>query len=101
MTIATNFNYFFPFFFVYKKIIRIFAASLVSPAAGERAVIYMKETFSNVCRCGLRTSQILYPQQADDNRGVYVVRIYLIYIFVLSWANCVVYPVWVGQCEGL
>ena len=43
------------------------------------------------------------PQQADDNRDVYVVRIYIPYYyieFVLAWANCVVYPVWFGQCEG-
>ena len=45
------------FFFAISKIIYIFAASLVSPAVGERAVLYMRKTFSNVCRCGLLPRQ--------------------------------------------
>ena len=42
---------------------------------GERAVLYMRKTFSNVCRCEQRTSQIPKPQQTDDNeasRGAYL-----------------------------
>ena len=50
-------------------IFTIFAASLViasckwpsgraSPWVGERAILYMRKTFSNVCRCDTRTSQI-------------------------------------------
>ena len=46
-----NRTIFFLFFFAVSKIILIFAPSLVSPAVGERAVIYMRKTFSNVCRC--------------------------------------------------
>ena len=34
---------------------------------GRRAVLYMKKTFSNVCRCGPRTSQLPNLQQADGN----------------------------------
>ncbi len=45
------------------------------PIVGKRAVkILFEETFSNVCRCRARTSQIPNLQQADDNRSVYVVR---------------------------
>ena len=27
--------------------------------------------------------------------------LYTLFIYVLAWANCVVYPVWVRQCESL
>ena len=57
----------------------IFASSLVSPAVGKRAVLYMRKTFSNVCRCALRISQIPKPQQTDDNETSAVVRIYIPY----------------------
>ena len=37
----------------------------------------MKKTFSNVCRCRARTSQLPNLQQADDNRSVCVVRLFV------------------------
>ena len=37
----------------------------------------MKKTFSNVCRCRARTSQLPNLQQVDDNRSVCVVRLFV------------------------
>ena len=74
---------FFPIFFVCSINILIFAPSLVSPATGERAVLYMRKTFSNVCRCRARTSQLPYLQQADDNRNVCVVRFYIPVLYIV------------------
>ena len=64
----------------------------------------MRKTFSNVCCCGPRTSQLPNPQQADDNEtstcGAYL---YTLNLYSSFWRGLmsVVYPVWVGQCEGL
>ena len=71
---------------------------------GERAVIYLRKTFSDVCHCETRTSHLLPHNGQMDNEDVCVVRIcayperdYCILmgnaIYVLAWANCVVYPV--------
>jgi len=41
----------------------------------------MRKTFSNVCRCDTRISQIPQPQQTDDNEAsTWCVSIYLYYI---------------------
>ena len=81
---------FFRFSFVVSKIIYIFAASFVSPVVGERAVLYMRKTFSNVWRCESWISQIPKPQQTDDNEtstcGAYLYTIYIVRSGVGWWA---------------
>ena len=55
------------------------------PLGGERAVLYMRKTFSDVCRCGPRTSQLPNLQQADGNgASTWCVSIYL-FIYSSYW----------------
>ena len=86
------------------ELIRIFAVSNVSPAMGGRENLYIRKTFSNVCRCALRISQIPQPQQTDDDEAsswcVYSISLCDVTISVLAWANCVVYPVWRGNARA-
>ena len=47
---------------------------------GQRAVLYMRKTFSDVCRCETRTSQTRPSQQADDNEASRRAYLYPYYI---------------------
>ena len=79
-----------------------FVPSLSLSIRGRRAVLYMRKTFSNVCHCEPWTSQLPNSHagrwQPKRLRGA---SIYIVIYNVLAWANCVVYPVVNGQCEGL
>ena len=61
----------------------------------------MRKTFSNVCRCEIRTSQIPKPQQTDDNEtstcGAYL---YTYYSSFWRGLMSVVYPVWRGNAKA-
>ena len=55
------------------------------PLGGERSY-FMRKTFSNVCRCVSRISQIPNPQQTDDNEtSTWSVSIYLNLIYSSFW----------------
>ena len=76
---------FFHLFFVCSTNIATFAPSLVSSATGQRAVLYMRKTFSNVCRCEQRTSQTLnHNRQMTTETSAWCVSICLI-IYSSCW----------------
>ena len=57
----------------------------------------MRKTFSNVCRCALRISQVPKPQQADDNEAsTWYVSIYLI-IYSSYWRGLTALSILCGE----
>ena len=67
----------------------------------------LKETFSNVCHCGLRISQIPNPTAGRwQPKRLRVMRFYIPYFIlyrilgVSAWASCVVYPVLEGNARA-
>ena len=69
---------------------------------GRRAILFMGKTFSDVCRCGTRISQVpITHSRQMTTRRLRSTNQYIFICDVLAWANGVVYPVWVRQCESL
>lgn len=68
------------FFFARSQFLCIFAPLLSMPTRGRRAALYIRKTFSDVCRCETRTSQTRPSQQADDNEASRRAYLYPYYI---------------------
>ena len=77
----------------------IFAASLVSPMGRSGRSYFMRKTFSNVCRCGLRTSQ---TRQHPHSRQMTTKRLrgtflYTIIIYSSCWRGLTALSILCGK----
>ena len=72
----------FPILLAVPILFRNFAPSLSQLIRGRRAVLYMRKTFSNVCRCDSWISQVPIITTGRWQRDVCVVRFYIHYYIV-------------------
>jgi len=66
-------------------------------------LIYEKDVFERLSLWNTNlASSKTHSRQMATGTSTWCVSIYILNIwFVLAWANCVVYPVWVRRCESL